>query len=209
MRSTLAAAHARSSSSLTPQLSPRYLGGVARGDPLPASAVDCVQPALQHVREQLFTRFRWGQWSRLALVGILAAELHVGGCNFGNFGRFLQQPPRSHSGLMRSSLPAGFPRFNPAHIPRAPRAVPRIDRRGNLRPGRFGGLCSSTSTACSGSSCSTRCCGGNVLLAADGANGVAPAADSSCGRLCSRLPSGCFWRFWLACRWRWLLPRAG
>jgi len=84
---------------------------------LPASAVDCVQPALQHVREQLFTRFRWGQWSRLALVGILAAELHVGGCNFGNFGKLLQQPPSSHSGLMRSSLPAGFPRFNPAHIP--------------------------------------------------------------------------------------------
>jgi hypothetical protein len=84
---------------------------------LPASAVDCVQPALQHVREQLFTRFRWGQWSRLALVGILAAELHVGGCNFGNFGSFLQQPPRDHSGFMRSSLPAGFPRFNPAHIP--------------------------------------------------------------------------------------------
>ncbi len=84
---------------------------------MPASAVDCVQPALQHVREQLFTRFRWGQWSRLALVGILAAELHVGGCNFGNFGQLLQQPPRSHSGLMRSSLPPGFPRFNPAHIP--------------------------------------------------------------------------------------------
>lgn len=84
---------------------------------MPVSAVDCVQPALQHVREQLFTRFRWGQWSRLALVGILAAELHVGGCNFGNFGQLLQRPPRSHNGLMRSSLPAGFPRFNPAHIP--------------------------------------------------------------------------------------------
>lgn len=84
---------------------------------MPVSAVDCVQPALQHVREQLFTRFRWGQWSRLALVGILAAELHVGGCNFGNLGQFVQQPPRNHSGLMRSSLPAGFPRFNPAHIP--------------------------------------------------------------------------------------------
>lgn len=83
---------------------------------MPVSAVDCVQPALQHVREQLFTRFRWGQWSRLALVGILAAELHVGGCNFGNLGQFVHEPPRSHNGLMRSSLPAGFPRFNPAHI---------------------------------------------------------------------------------------------
>ena len=45
---------------------------------MPVSAVDSVQPALQHTRQQLFTRFRFGQWSRLALVGILAAELHVG-----------------------------------------------------------------------------------------------------------------------------------
>jgi len=53
---------------------------------LPLSAVDSVQPALQHTREQLFTRFSFGQWSRLALVGILAAELHVGGCSVPNFG---------------------------------------------------------------------------------------------------------------------------
>lgn len=50
------------------------------------SAIDCVQPAIRHAREQLFARFRWGQWSRLALVGILAAELRVGGCNFGRIG---------------------------------------------------------------------------------------------------------------------------
>ena len=53
---------------------------------MPVSAVDCIQPALHHTRSQLFTHFRWGQWSRLALVGILAAELHVGGCGFGNLG---------------------------------------------------------------------------------------------------------------------------
>jgi hypothetical protein len=75
-----------------------------------------VQPALQHVREQLFTRFRWGQWSRLALVGILAAELHVGGCNF-NFNFPVNQPRRSGQGfLLSSSLPSGWPPFNPAHI---------------------------------------------------------------------------------------------
>ena len=56
---------------------------------MPQSAVDCIQPAIQHTRQQLFTRFRWGQWSRLALVGALAAELHVGGCNFGNFGQWM------------------------------------------------------------------------------------------------------------------------
>ena len=84
---------------------------------MPVSAVDCVQPALQHAREQLFTRFRWGQWSRLALVGILAAELHVGGCSFGNFGGNLPHiPQKSQNGFMQSSLPHGWPSFNPAHI---------------------------------------------------------------------------------------------
>ena len=84
---------------------------------MPVSAVDCVQPALQHAREQLFTRFRWGQWSRLALVGILAAELHVGGCGFGNFGGNLPHiPQKGRNGFMQSSLPYGWPPFNPAHI---------------------------------------------------------------------------------------------
>ena len=88
---------------------------------MPVSAVDCVQPALQHAREQLFTRFRFGQWSRLALVGILAAELHVGGCNFGNFGNFGGNWPRvpHKSGrefLPSSSLPSGWPPFNSTHI---------------------------------------------------------------------------------------------
>ncbi len=84
---------------------------------MPVSAVDCVQPALQHAREQLFTRFRWGQWSRLALVGILAAELHVGGCNFGNFGQFASRPRKSENEFLPfSSLPFGWPPFNPAHI---------------------------------------------------------------------------------------------
>jgi hypothetical protein len=85
---------------------------------LPLSAVDCVQPALQHTRQQLFTRFRWGQWSRLALVGILAAELHVGGCGFGNFGQFSQRPQKSQTEILQSSrMPSGFPPFNSAHIP--------------------------------------------------------------------------------------------
>jgi hypothetical protein len=85
---------------------------------MPVSAVDCVQPALQHTREQLFTRFRFGQWSRLALVGILAAELHVGGCNFGNFGRsWPRVPHKSGSEFLPSSrLPSGWPPFNSAPI---------------------------------------------------------------------------------------------
>jgi len=86
---------------------------------LPVSAVDCVQPALQHAREQLFTRFNWGQWSRLALVGILAAELHVGGCNFGNAGsgRWPRIPHKTDNGFLPSGTPSGLLSFNPAHIP--------------------------------------------------------------------------------------------
>jgi len=71
---------------------------------VPLSAVDCVQPALQHARTQLFTRFRWGQWARLALVGILAAELHVGGCNFGNLnGGWPRLPRKTHGDFLPSS----------------------------------------------------------------------------------------------------------
>jgi hypothetical protein len=84
---------------------------------LPASAVDCIQPALQHTRLQLFTRFRWGQWSRLALVGILAAELHVGGCSFGNFGQFAQRPRKSNSEFLPSGMFSGLSPFDPARIP--------------------------------------------------------------------------------------------
>ncbi len=85
---------------------------------MPISAVDCVQPALQHARAQLFTRFRFGQWSRLALVGILAAELHVGGCNFGNMGGHWPRVPRkNHSYLLpSSSLPSDWPPFKSAHL---------------------------------------------------------------------------------------------
>ena len=84
---------------------------------MPLSAVDCVQPALQHTRAQLFTHFRWGQWARLALVGILAAELHVGGCNFGNMGNSWPRTHKNHSDFLpSSSLPSGWPPFNSAHI---------------------------------------------------------------------------------------------
>ncbi len=82
---------------------------------MPLSAVDCVQPALQHTRQQLFTNFRFGQWSRLALVGILAAELHVGGCNFGNFGgNWPRVPHKNPNGFGATT---GLSPFDPAQIP--------------------------------------------------------------------------------------------
>jgi len=81
---------------------------------VPISAVDCVQPAIQHAREQLFTRFRWGQWSRLALVGILAAELHSGGCGgFPNFNVLMSRP---RGGGDRFLAPPFLPHIDPARL---------------------------------------------------------------------------------------------
>jgi len=81
---------------------------------LPISAVDCVQPAIQHTRDQLFRPFQFGQWSRLALVGILAAEVHTGGCNFNgvNFPHIPSQRP-GHEFLASTST--SFP-FDPSHF---------------------------------------------------------------------------------------------
>ncbi|HSZ63153.1 MAG TPA: hypothetical protein VK828_15230 [Terriglobales bacterium] len=87
---------------------------------MPVSAVDCVQPALQHTREQLFTRFQFGQWSRLALVGVLAMELHVGGCNFGNLGNWSHIPHKNPRVSLPTSSLADWPPFNPLN----PRQMP-------------------------------------------------------------------------------------
>ena len=49
---------------------------------MPISAVDAINPAFQHAKQQLLQPFRFGQWVRLALVGLLAGELGSGGgCN--------------------------------------------------------------------------------------------------------------------------------
>jgi hypothetical protein len=50
---------------------------------LPISAPDVIEPAFRHTREQLFEPFRFGQWMRLAFVGLLAGEaVSFNGCNF-------------------------------------------------------------------------------------------------------------------------------
>ncbi len=81
---------------------------------MPVSAVDCVQPALQHTRDQLFRPFRLGQWSRLALVGFLAAELHTSGCNFNGFNFPSSSHPRRGNEFTSTLGP--FPHFDPARI---------------------------------------------------------------------------------------------
>jgi len=51
---------------------------------LPLSAVDTIPIAFRHAVEQTFKPFRFGQWNRLAFVGLLAGELGSGGCHVSN-----------------------------------------------------------------------------------------------------------------------------
>jgi hypothetical protein len=60
---------------------------------LPISAVDAIGPAVEHTKQQVFKPVRLGQWTRLAIVGLLAGELSSGGCNGTNFN------PSRHGGM--------------------------------------------------------------------------------------------------------------
>jgi hypothetical protein len=72
----------------------------SRGASLPVFAVDLINPAFQHTKHQLFRPFRFGQWVRLAFVGLLAGEMGSGGgCSF-NY-RF---PSTSHPQGLDQSL---------------------------------------------------------------------------------------------------------
>ncbi len=48
---------------------------------MPISAVDTINLAFQHTKRQLFQPFRFWQWTRLAIVGLLAGEMGSGGGN--------------------------------------------------------------------------------------------------------------------------------
>jgi hypothetical protein len=51
--------------------------------PLPISPVDVINPAFHHTKQQLLKPFRFGQWARLALIGLLTGEIGSGGgCSF-------------------------------------------------------------------------------------------------------------------------------
>src|SRR5262245_20009334 len=48
---------------------------------MPTSAGDVIKTAFDHTVQQLFKPFRFGQWARLAVTGLLAGELGgAGGC---------------------------------------------------------------------------------------------------------------------------------
>lgn len=75
---------------------------------MPISATDTISLAVEHTKQQLFRPFRFGQWTKLAVVGLLAGELgSVGGFNWSNF----NFPKNSGGG--HSSFP-GFGGIDPA-----------------------------------------------------------------------------------------------
>jgi hypothetical protein len=90
--------------SIDPTSSSQYLAGAAvctsPGSPaLAKSAVDVIGTAFEHTKQQLTQPFRFGQWARLALLGLATGEISSGGgCS--NFRGLSDLPSRfpSHAG---------------------------------------------------------------------------------------------------------------
>jgi len=75
---------------------------------VPISAVDTIGLAFQHTKQQLIQPFRFGQWVRLAVVGLLAGEMGSGGS--------LRLPSSfnpSHQTPSHHLLAQGFPKIDP------------------------------------------------------------------------------------------------
>jgi hypothetical protein len=66
---------------------------------LPISAIDTVTLAFEHTKQQLFKPFRFWQWTRLAVVGLLAGELGSGGGFNGSNFHFPRHPVTSPHSL--------------------------------------------------------------------------------------------------------------
>lgn len=78
---------------------------------MPVSAVDTITLAIEHTKQQLFKPFRVGQWTRLAIVGLLAGELGTSGsCNRSN----LHLP--THPGVQAHGMFPGFAGVDPALV---------------------------------------------------------------------------------------------
>jgi hypothetical protein len=78
---------------------------------LPISAVDTITLAFQHTKRQLVQPFRFWQWTRLAVVGLLAGEMGSGGCNIPSNFNF-----PDHTGNSRHLLDSGLGSMNPASM---------------------------------------------------------------------------------------------
>jgi hypothetical protein len=75
---------------------------------LPISAVDTITFAFQHTKRQLLNPFRFGQWIRVAVVGLLAGEMGSGGSV-----NFPTSFPRQ-TGSSRHFLQQEWPKIDPA-----------------------------------------------------------------------------------------------
>ena len=72
--------------------------------------MDAISPAFEHTKRQLTQPFRFGQWTRLAVVGLLAGELSSGGCNLPHMSNF--KIPH-HPAPTEHFLAPGFPGVDP------------------------------------------------------------------------------------------------
>ena len=78
---------------------------------MPISAVDTINLAFRHTKRQLIEPFRFWQWTRLAIVGLLAGEMgSSGGCNFNIPSGF----PQQGGGSSRHFIAQGLPHLDPA-----------------------------------------------------------------------------------------------
>lgn len=76
---------------------------------MPISATDTITLAFQHTKRQLVQPFRFWQWTRLAVVGLLAGEMgSSGSVNFPSNFNFPKQ-----GGSSRHLLAQGFPHIDP------------------------------------------------------------------------------------------------
>jgi hypothetical protein len=76
---------------------------------VPISAIDAITLAFQHAKRQLMQPFRFWQWTRLAVVGLLAGEMGSGGFNLPSNFNFPRQ-----DGSGRHFLAQEFPKIDPA-----------------------------------------------------------------------------------------------
>ena len=74
---------------------------------MPISAVETITLAVQHTKRQLVQPFRFGQWTRLAIVGLLAGEMGSGSFHFPT--SFPHQ-----TGPSRHLLQVDWPKIDPA-----------------------------------------------------------------------------------------------
>lgn len=84
---------------------------------MPKSAVDVVGSAFEHTRKQLTEPFQFGQWWRLALLGLATGELSSGGgcSNFRGLGN-LPHPGHHSQNLLDSGNPLSQLGLDPATI---------------------------------------------------------------------------------------------